>query len=129
MPRPLSNDLRERVVRAYLAEEGTAEQLAARFGVGTASVERWVARHRQTGSVAPKEMGGNRNGKFDASSEQRLRHRVLQQPDATLAELVQWLADELNLSVSDSAVDRALRRLGLVRKKRRSAPRRGTATE
>lgn len=43
MVRPLSNDLRERVVSAVLAGE-TCRAVAARFGVSVSSVVKW-ARH------------------------------------------------------------------------------------
>ena len=49
MTRPLSNDLRERVVAA-----------ASRFGVAVSSVVKWSQRYRATGSVAPGKVGGHR---------------------------------------------------------------------
>lgn len=60
MGKPYSNDLRKRVVAAV--EEGglSRRQAAARFDVGIATVIRWVIRVRETGSVAPDKMGGNR---------------------------------------------------------------------
>src|SRR5689334_18983223 len=129
MPGPLSMDLRERVLRAYQAKKGTVERLAKRFDVSRATIERWLALHRKTGSVAPSPMGGARNGKFDAVSEQRLRELVAEQPDALIRELQERLFRELGLKVSPSTVDRALVRLGLTRKKRRSMRRSETPSE
>lgn len=40
----ISNDLRMRAVRAYLAGEGTFAELAELFAVGEASLRRWVKR-------------------------------------------------------------------------------------
>ena len=51
MTRPLSNDLRERVVAAVLAGE-TCRSVAKRFGVAASSVVKWSQRHRATGSGA-----------------------------------------------------------------------------
>ena len=59
MTRPLSNDLRERVVSAVLAGD-SSRAVAARFGVAVSSVVKWSRRHRVTGSVAPGKMGGHR---------------------------------------------------------------------
>ena len=57
MPKAYSRDLRERVVRAV--ETGAScHEAAATFEVGVSSAIRWVARWRQTGSVAAKPMGG-----------------------------------------------------------------------
>lgn len=54
MGKSLSNDLRQRVVEAYERGEGTQPQIAERFGVGEASVRRWVALKRKTGGLEPK---------------------------------------------------------------------------
>src|SRR5437588_5099505 len=57
MVRPLSNDLRKRVVSA-LAKGESCRSVAVRFGVAVASVVRWWQRYRKTGSVKPGQMGG-----------------------------------------------------------------------
>ena len=59
MPRPYSNDLRERVVSA-VGRGGSCRSVAARFGVSVSSVVKWSQRYRATGSVAPSRMGGYR---------------------------------------------------------------------
>ena len=58
MTRPLSNDLRERVVAAVVGG-GSCRTVAARFGVAVSSVVKWSQRYRATGSVAPGKMGGH----------------------------------------------------------------------
>src|SRR5437868_6219396 len=60
MPKPYSRDLRERVVGAVEAG-ASCHEAAATFEVGVSSAIRWVARWRQTGSVAAKPMGGKRS--------------------------------------------------------------------
>ena len=52
MTRPLSNDLRERVVAAIVGGE-SCRSVASRFGVAVSSVVKWSQRYRETGSVAP----------------------------------------------------------------------------
>ena len=59
MTRPLSNDLRERVVAAIVGGE-SCRSVASRFGVAVSSVVKWSQRYRATGSVAPGEVGGRR---------------------------------------------------------------------
>jgi len=59
MPRPYSNDLRERVVSAVGAGE-SCRSVADRFDVSVSSVVKWSQRHRATGSIAPDKMGGYR---------------------------------------------------------------------
>ena len=59
MARPLSNDLRERVVAAVAGGE-SCRSVAARFEVAMSSVVKWSQRKRRTGSVAPGKIGGHR---------------------------------------------------------------------
>lgn len=126
MPGPYSLDLRIRVVEAYLSGEGTYAQVAERFQVGVATVSRWVSRTRRQGHVAPDPMGGDRNGKFDEASEAHLARMVEENPNLLREEMVERLDEELGLKVSYGAVQRALVRLGLTRKKRRSMRRNAT---
>ena len=63
MTKPLSNDLRERLVSAV--EGGLSRRSAAdRFGVAPSTAIHWVARWRRTGTVAPshKVVIGARTG-------------------------------------------------------------------
>ena len=90
MPRPHPIELRERVVAAYKAGEGSFKELARRFMVGEASVNRWVSLDRRTGSVAPSPMGGwNRERKVDEAGEVLLRDLIDNNSDCTLAELAE----------------------------------------
>ena len=58
MARPYSNDLRERVVASVETGGLSRNEAARRFGVGISTVIHWVRRFRETGSVAPAQMGG-----------------------------------------------------------------------
>jgi transposase len=59
MVKPLSNDLRKRVVAA-VAKGESSRAVASRFGVAVSSVVKWSQRYRATGSVKPGQMGGHR---------------------------------------------------------------------
>jgi len=113
-------DLRERVVGAV--EGGMAQSVAARtFGVGRVTVQRWVRRRRETGGLAPSPRPGSAPaiGPDDAVA---LRAQVAGTPDATLAEHCATWATARGERVGISAMHRALRRLGITRKKRQSEP-------
>jgi transposase len=58
MPNPYDVALRERAVKAYESGEASYAQLAALFDLDHRTLERWVARWRATGSVAPQPKGG-----------------------------------------------------------------------
>jgi transposase len=112
--RPYSNDLRERIVAAVDRGEHSLRQLAALFSVSLSCIVRLLQRRRDSGSLAPKPHGGGAQPKIDAPALERLRELLRDQPDATLAEL----RDRLGISCSIMAVDRALRRAGITRKKK-----------
>lgn len=115
-----SVDLRERVVGAVAA--GVPQTVAARtFGVGRATVRRWLDRQQRTGGLAPSPRPGAAPaiGRADAGA---LGDQVAATPDATLAEHCAAWAAAGRGRVGISAMHRALRRLGITRKKKRSGP-------
>ena len=59
--------LRERVVRAYEAGEGSYPVIAARFALGEATVKRWVWRYRCDGQLAPAKKGGGTPSRITAA--------------------------------------------------------------
>jgi transposase len=111
-----SIDLRQRVVAAYDALEGSQEQLAARFAVSISWVRKLLRQRRATGSIDPKPHGGGHAPAFAAAAAAaRLRQAVRDDSDATLQEL----GHAAGVACSASAVYRALDRLGITRKKSR----------
>jgi transposase len=58
MPAPLSVDLRQRIIAAYEAEEGSQRQLAERFKVSLSFIRDLRRHQRETGRVEPKPHGG-----------------------------------------------------------------------
>lgn len=57
MTRPLSNDLRERVVGVVEREGLSRHQATGRFGVAPSTAIKWVQRFRKSGSVVPARIG------------------------------------------------------------------------
>lgn len=118
----LSLDLRERVAAA--CDEGSRSQpeIAEDFGVSLSFVTKLLARRKRTGSVAAKPHAGGFASAIDVKAEAELRSLVREDPDATLAELGDGLAERRGVRRSVPVICRALRRLGLTRKKRRCTP-------
>lgn len=112
-----SLDLRQRVWSAFHAGEGTEAQMADRFGVSLSFVRDLVRRVRETGSVAPKPHGGGRAPALDAAGLEQVALSVAEVPDATLDELVAQLRRHKQISLSRTALWRALQWLRLTRKK------------
>src|SRR4051812_45847819 len=82
-----SMDLRERVVAACDARDGTREQIATRFSVSVSWIRDLLKRRRDTGTIAPKPRGGGRAPAFNEAAAARLREAVRADDDATLEEL------------------------------------------
>jgi len=123
--RPLSEDLRERIITARASGEGTGE-VCQRFRVSRKSVERFWKQHQLTGHCRPKQIGGYRRSRLRAH-EQTLRRWIAQQADLTLAELQQRCGERLGITIGITALWHRLNRLGLSYKKN-DARRRARAT-
>ena len=117
MARPLSMDLRERVVDAVARGGLSCRQAAARFGVGVSTAIAWVARFRRTGSAAPGQMGGHRPRKLVGAWRDWLIARCRER-DFTLRGLVAELA-ERGMRVDYRTVWEFVHAEGLTHKKRR----------
>jgi transposase len=109
-----SQDLRDRIIAARDSGMKT-KRVAELFRVSASWVRRVIQRRREHGETSPRPRGGATIVKIDLN---RLRQLVQEQPDATVKELHQRLGS-LGITCSVSAVDMALRRMGLSFKKRR----------
>ena len=116
MARPYSQDLRERVLRAYDRGMKT-KQIAVTFHVSSAWARRVKQRRRETGETTHRPMGGPGVTIVDRG---RLAALVGAHPDATLAELRKLLGVQCALST----LCKALKQMGLSFKK--NAPCGGT---
>jgi transposase len=112
--KPLSNDLRRRILDAGDNNEGSRRELAARFKVNVSTITRLLQLRRQTGSSQPRPHGGGVAPALDHDALERLRGLVEQTPDATL----EALRREMGVTGSVMIICRALQKLGLVRKKK-----------
>lgn len=111
---PYSQDLRKRILDTVQRGDGSLRQIARRFLVSVSFVTRLLRTHRSTGSLEPKPHGGGNPAALGPEDLERLRELIRQQPDATLEECRQ----RLGASCSTMTISRALRKLGLPRKKK-----------
>jgi transposase len=111
---PYSMDLRTRVLRD--SDAGMAsKEVALKYAVSRAWVDRVKQRRRETGEVAPRVQTVFRRRALTVEQEHRLGVLLLAQPDATLAELQAALPTTAALST----LWRAIARAGLTFKKNR----------
>lgn len=124
MPGPISQDLRERIADAI--DNGLSRNAAAqRFKVGVSTAVKLMQHRKRYGTIAPKQMGGHRPYRL-APHEQLVRELVAATPDSTIAELEKQLKKH-KIKVSQSAITRYLKHLGLRLKKNAARQRAGQA--
>ena len=85
MPKPYSDDLRERVIEAVVAGASRREA-AESFSLSASSAVRWLQRWRDSGSTRAKLSGGS-TSPLEEQVEWLLA-LVAEQPDLTLDEIV-----------------------------------------
>jgi transposase len=119
-----SQDLRERVITAVEAGKQSRRAIAETFEVSESTIDKWVKRWRETGSVAALPFAGGRQRTLKDSTA-IIRTEVKRQPDVTLDELCERVVAQTGVSANRSMMSRELRLLALPRKKSRSttAPR------
>ena len=120
MGKPYSMDLRERVVAAVEGEGMSRHKAAARFGVSYSVAIGWLKRWRETGSVAPGQMGGHKPRTLSGRHRDWLLERC-REKGFTLRGLVAELAAR-GVKVDYRSVWEFVRDEGLRFKKRRKSP-------
>ncbi|MDQ2675265.1 MAG: IS630 transposase-related protein [Actinomycetota bacterium] len=123
-----SLDLREKVLNAVLTQGMPKSKVARTFGVSRDFVYELLRRHEAGESIEAKPRGGTKP-KLTPEHEPTLRQLVAEQNDRTLDELRQVLEQRGGPTLSRAAMHRALVRLKLPRKKRRSITASETANE
>lgn len=115
--KPYSLDLRTRAVDALDRGLSRAEVVET-FQVSLPSLKRWLKSRRETGDLSPCPATGGPDLSIPPQQEADLRAQVAAAPDARLADhAAQWNATH-GTSLSASTLGRAIRRLGITRKKR-----------
>lgn len=112
---PYSMDLRTRVLRD--SDAGLpSKEVAAKYAVSRAWVDRIKQRRRETGEVTPRKQTKFRRRTLSDEQEQRLVFLITARPDATLSEL----REQLPTSAALSTLWRTIERLNLTVKKNRT---------
>jgi len=112
----LSLDLRERIVAAYDAKEGTRDEIAVRFRVSLGMVKKLLQQRSKTNDLGHRHRYSGRKAKVLPEYRDKLATLVAAQPDLTLTQIKEKLA----MPCTVPAVHYALATMGLTYKKRRS---------
>ena len=117
MSRAYTAELRERVLRACERGGLSRARVAALFGVGESTLYRWRQTWQTEGRREPRPHAGGPAPRLDEAALDRLKELVAEGNDRTLAEYAAALRERAGVAASGPTVCRALRKLGLTRKK------------
>ncbi|QDT63112.1 IS630 transposase-related protein [Calycomorphotria hydatis] len=117
--KPYSAEMRRDVLEMTVAGMSTRE-IRHELEVSESWIRRVKQEYRESGKTAPA-IRRNRRNDWDDHADW-LRRQVDQQPDIYLRELVAAAEQQRNWTTSEAQMCRALKALGITRKKRRSSP-------
>lgn len=118
--KPLSMDLRQKIIDVYTHEDISQRQLAERFQVSLSSVHRILKRLHNGEGIEPKEHGGGYPPLLNPEQLERVKELIEANHDATLEELRELVFEQEGVRVSRSTMGRITQTLELTRKKKRS---------
>jgi transposase len=122
MMKPISLDLRQRIVDVYEEGQLSYAKVAERFCVSESSVKNFVRQWRETGTLAPKPAANGKRFLIEAACEAVLRRLLEAHTDRSQEELRAEFATETGCEVSQPTISRTLQRLQITRKKSRNGP-------
>jgi putative transposase len=113
-----SEDLRKKIVEGVEQRPMSKSEAARLFGVSLSSVKRYVKAAREGRSLSPGKAPGKKP-LLDEKARRLLEADVEERPFAKLKDRREYLLKVSGVSVSESTLSRALRKMGFGRKKGR----------
>jgi transposase len=120
VPKPYSQDLRDRVIDAVERAGMTRRAAARHYEISESAAVKWLERYRRDGSREPVGHGGHRRSELMPHRD-FLEAVQAEKPDVTLQALCQRLLSERGIRADTSMMSRFFRRIGVTLKKRRSS--------
>jgi transposase len=120
MPKPYSQDLRDRVIDAVERGGMSRRAAARRYEISESVAIKWLERVERDGSREPVGHGGHRVSKL-TPHRGFLEAVRTEKPDLTLQALCERLLSDRGVKADTSMMSRFFRRIGVTLKKRRSS--------
>jgi len=120
MPKPYSYDLRQKVIQAIKLDGLKIKEASEIFNISRNTIRLWLKRQRETGDfrALPNQPPGNGHKITDWL---KFANFVANNGDKTQAQMAQLWPDK----ISERTISRALKKMGLTRKKKLMAIKRG----
>ena len=120
MPKPYSQDLRDRVIDAVERGEMSRRAAARRYAISESVAIKWLERVERDGSREPVGHGGHRASKLMPHRD-FLQAARTEKTDVTLQALCDRLSAERGVKADTSMMSRFFRKIGVTFKKRPSS--------
>ena len=117
MRKPISLDLRERILTCYDNEDGTRDQVAKRFQVSLGMVKKLLQQRKHCGEIKVRYCRCGPKPRILESHREEMRTLLIKKPDLTLNEI----REHVKLDCTLPAIHYVLHDMGLTYKKRHSA--------
>lgn len=116
MGKPISSDLRERIVRGVGSGQ-SRRAMAGRFEVAPSTAVRIQARYAASGSVEPARQGRPKGSGKLGAHRSSIIDKVKAEPDITMPDLAAWLEARHGVTVDPSNLSKFLCKEGFTYKK------------
>ena len=113
-----SIDLRQRIVKSYLAGEGSIRDIAKCFLVSPTTVQEYLKLYKQKGDLYPEEYVGGRKPAISNKQLSLVKALLEKQSDMTLTELCTVFEKKTGIKVSSTSMHRAIKKINWTYKKR-----------
>lgn len=116
-----SEDLRERVVKAYTSGQGTYTELAELFSISSKTVQTYVKQARSGGSLTPlPHSGGRTSQKLFEPHYEAIERWLEEDSELFWWEVAQRLEAEFGVHIDPSQISRQMKRRGYTQKKQQT---------
>ena len=129
MAQAYSNDMRRKFFEVYDEGGGTLEEVAEHLRVSVGWAKKISARRTRSGEITAPQWRHGPASRVTEEIAEWIREQIRRQPDVTLRELGERLAECKGVRVSTTRLWWAVQRLQLPLKKNRSTPRNKTANQ
>ena len=117
MARPLSKELREKIVSAYDRGMGTIKELAEIFDITPRAVAKYLQIYRETGDLTPKPLPG-RPPILTETNLNIIKAIILSNRDGTLQDFCDVFQSKTGIGVTIVTIHNACKKLDIHRKKK-----------
>jgi transposase len=109
--KPYPVEFRQKIIEVYEHEKTSVRKLAQRFRVVPSFIQKLLKQYKETGDIRPRRQGGSPPPKLKAEHLIDLMEIIEANPDATLEELCDLLAQKVQVRVSRATMGRVTQKL------------------